>query len=177
MVFPKSYWQTKAETFWVPVDQRIVQIGQYPKSVNNPEMNGQCERFYQTLISMIGTLETKDKKCWKHYLPTLVHVYNCTKNHAMDFSPYYLMYRWKPRLPTDIRFGLASPQAEKHSQNKFLAKLSVWLRWCYELADLHQCKESTHHKHRYDWKMRASKLEPGDLCLVRQKVFGGKHTK
>ena len=23
--------------------------------------------------------------------------------------------------------------------------------------------------------MKASRLEPGDLCLVRQKVFGGKH--
>ena len=74
---------------------------------------------------MIDTLETKDKQCWKDYLLTLVHVYNCTKNHAMDFSPYYLMYRWKPWLPIDIRFRLASSQAEKCSHNKFLVKLSA----------------------------------------------------
>ena len=95
---------------------------------------------------MIGTLETKDKQHWKDYLPTLMHAYNFTKNHAMDFSPYYLMYGWKPRLPIDIRFRLALPQAEEHSHNKFLANLSAWLRWCYELADLHQCRESTHDK-------------------------------
>ena len=65
----------------------------------HPEMNGQCERFNQTLISMIGTLETKEKQFWKDYLPTLVHAYNCTKNQAIDFSPYYLMYGQKPRLP------------------------------------------------------------------------------
>ena len=55
---------------------------------------------------MIGTLETKDKLHWKDYLATLVHVYNCTKNHAMNFILYYLMYRGKSRLPIDIRFGL-----------------------------------------------------------------------
>ena len=37
------------------------------------------EKFNQTLICMIGTLEMKDKQCWKDYLPTLVHVYHCTK--------------------------------------------------------------------------------------------------
>ena len=36
--------------------------------------------------------------------------------------------------------------------------------------------ESTHCKHQYDQKKKASTFEPGDLCLVRQKVFGGKHS-
>ena len=58
---------------------------------------------------MIGTFETKDKQHWKDYLPTLVHTYHCIKNNATDFSPNYLMYRHKPRLPTDIWFGLTSP--------------------------------------------------------------------
>ena len=85
------------------------------------------------------------------------------------------MYGWKPRLPIDITFGLTSLQTEECSHNEFLAKLSAWLRWCYELTNLHQCKESTYHKQRYDQNMRASRLELGDLCLVRQKVFGDKH--
>ena len=119
-------------------------------------------------------LETKDKHHWKDYHPTLVHAYNCTKNNAMDVSPYYLMYGWKPRLPIDIWFCLTSPQSKECSYNKFLAKLSAQLWWCYELADQYQCKESTHQKWWYDWKMRASRFEPGDLCLVWQKAFGGK---
>ena len=66
-------------------------------------------------------------------------------------------------LPIDIRSELATPQAGECCHNKFLAKLSAWLRCCYELADLQQCKESTCHKHQYDWKMRTSRLECGDL--------------
>ena len=90
----------------------------------HPETNSQCERFNQTLISMISTLEIKGKQHWKDYLPTLVHAYNCTKNNATDFSLYHLMYRQNLQLPIDISFGLTSPQSEEHSHNKFLAKLN-----------------------------------------------------
>ena len=76
----------------------------------HPETNGQCERFNQLLINMIGILESDDKKCWKDYIPTLVHAYNCTKKNATDFSPYYLMYGCKPRLPIDMKFSLTSPR-------------------------------------------------------------------
>ena len=75
----------------------------------HPNTNGQCKRFNQTLISRIGTLEAKDKQQWKDYLLTPEHAYNCTKNNATDFSPYYLMYGQKLRLTIDIKFGLASP--------------------------------------------------------------------
>ena len=74
------------------------------------------------------------------------------------------MYGCKPQLPIDILFGLTSPQSEDCSHNK------LW--WCYELTNKHQLKESAHQKQQYNWKMRASKVKPGDLCLVQQKAFG-----
>ena len=118
------------------------------------------QRFNQTLINMIGTLETKDKQHWKDYLPTLEYASNCTKNNAMDLNPYYSMYGCKSRLPIDIWYVLTPPQSEGYSHNKFWAKLSTWLWWCHEPADQHQCKESTCQKQWYDQKMSASKLEP-----------------
>ena len=60
------------------------------------EMNGQCEQFNSTLISILGTLpqETKNLKFnWSWMVLTLVHAFNCTKANTTDFSPYYLMYR------------------------------------------------------------------------------------
>ena len=154
---------------------KLAQIPKVQMTAYHPETNGQWERFNQTLISMMSMLETKYKHHWKDYLPMLVHACNNTKNNATDFSPYYLMYRCKPQLPIDIWFGLTSPQSEEWSHNEFITKLSAQLWWCYELANQHQHKKSNHQKWWCDWKMRASRLEPSDLCLVWQKAFGGKH--
>ena len=37
--------------------------------------NGMTERFNITLISMLGTLDTEQKKDWKQYVAPLVHAY------------------------------------------------------------------------------------------------------
>ena len=171
--FPEKLLTNQGCNFESQLVKELFKLAQIWKVQTTPyhlETNGQCKRFKQTLMNMISMLETKDKQHWKDYLPTLVQKCNCTKNNATDFSPYYLMYGCKPRLPIDIQFGL-------NSCNKFLAKLSTQLWWCYKLADQHQYKESTCQKQWYDKKMRASRLEPSDLCQVWQKAFGGKHKK
>ena len=55
---------------------------------------------------MLGTLTPEQKKEWKSHVPVLVHVYNCTRNAATGFSPYYLPFGREPRLPVDVEFGL-----------------------------------------------------------------------
>ena len=42
-----------------------------------PESNGQCERFNQTLINMIGTLTLEEKQKWPEWISTLTHAYSC----------------------------------------------------------------------------------------------------
>ena len=90
-------------------------------------------------------------------------------------APYYFMCGCKPRLPIDIKFGFMSPKIKGNSHNKFVTRLCTQLWKKYELANRQQCKESAHHKWWYDGKMRASRPDPGDLCLVQQKAFTGKH--
>ena len=51
---------------------------------------------------MLGTLPDKPKSTWREQGPTLVHAYNCTRNNATGFSPYYLMFGQKPHLPIDL---------------------------------------------------------------------------
>ena len=44
------------------------------------------------------------KSTWREQVPTLVHAYNCTRNNATGFSPYYLMFGHKPCLPINLIF-------------------------------------------------------------------------
>ena len=81
----------------------------------HPQTNGQCECFSATLISMLGTLPEKPKSTWREQVPTLVHAYNCTRNNATGFSPYYLMFGWKPHLPIDLIFGMNTADLKGNS--------------------------------------------------------------
>ena len=56
------------------------------------------ERFNQTLLQMLGTLENKDKSHWRESVKPLVHAYNCTRNDVTEFSPYDLMFGRQPQL-------------------------------------------------------------------------------
>ena len=77
----------------------------------HPQTKGQHERFKFTLINMLGMLPPEKKSEWKNHIGTLVHAYNCTRNSATGFSPYYLMDRRQPHLLVDIALGLAPQTA------------------------------------------------------------------
>ena len=54
---------------------------------------------------MLGILTPEQKKDWKNHVPALVHAYNCTRNAATGFSPYYLLFERESRIPVDVEFG------------------------------------------------------------------------
>ena len=56
----------------------------------------------QTVLSMLRTLPDKYKSSWKNYLSKVIYAYNCTRNSITAYSPYYVMFGRKPRLPTDL---------------------------------------------------------------------------
>ena len=82
----------------------------------HPQTDGQYERFNSTLINMLGMLPQEKRSEWKNHIGTLVHAYNCIRNSATGFSPYYLMYRRQPHLPVDVTLGLA-PQTTTAPDN------------------------------------------------------------
>ena len=54
--------------------------------------NGQVERVNQSIISMVKTLESTEKKSLKNHINKLVHAYNCTKNSSTGYAPYFLLF-------------------------------------------------------------------------------------
>ena len=76
----------------------------------HPMRNGMVERFNQTLLNMLGTLEDDQKEDWKSYVAPLAHLYNATRHDSTGYSPFFLMFGRHPRLAVDAYLGLNSPE-------------------------------------------------------------------
>ena len=142
----------------------------------HPQTNGQCERFNSTLLNMLGTLTPEQKKDWKTYVPAMVHAYNCTRNTATGYSPYYLLFGREPRLPIDVEFGLKrGNQQNPPSKSTYVTQLRRRLRYAHKKAKQVADKQQARHKELYDRRCRGAALDIGDLVLVKKTAWKGKH--
>ena len=71
---------------------------------------------------MLGTLPAECKSDWKRNIEVLEHVYNCTCNLAMGFSPYFLMYGTQPQDPIDVTFGMTLNLTSVPTSSKYVQK-------------------------------------------------------
>ena len=154
---------------------KIAQVQKIHTTPYNPKGNAQCEKFNQTLLNMIGTLDPADKAKWQQWVPTLTHAYNCTHCESTGFSLYYLMYVRLPRLPIDIEYGVMQPELIDKSRQSYAHKLRACLNWAFKVVKDVNEKESQRQKRYYDCKMRCQKLVIGDVALVKEKGSSGNY--
>ena len=55
-------------------------------------------------MRMIGKLGKDNKADWLGHLAEIVHAYNATHFAMTRYSPHYLMFGRRPRLPVDFYF-------------------------------------------------------------------------
>ena len=68
------------------------------------QTNGQVERMNQAIIRIIGKLEEEKKACWSKHSLELLMAYNATHSAVTGYSPYYLLFGRRPRIPVDYLF-------------------------------------------------------------------------
>ena len=134
----------------------------------HPEGNGQVERYNRTLLTMLKTLPQDQKGRWHLHLQKMVHAYNCTRNEATGYSPFFLLYGRSPRLPVDILFNLRPPETgQKKEVSKYVQEFRDCMREAYARAASSSEREADYRLQRHSGKVRATVLLPGDRVLVR----------
>ena len=132
----------------------------------HPEGNGQVERFNRTLLNMLRTLPEERKSQWSNYVNKVVHAYNCTRNEATGYSPFYLLFGRSPRLPIDLIFNIERTK-ETTNHLEFVNKWKSAMQEAYSLAAKNANKSTARGRNQHDKKATFTKLLPGDRILVR----------
>ena len=142
-------------------------LGQVEKmrtSPGHPAGNGQVERMNATLIHTIRKMEEKEE--WTDHLATVMYTYNATRSAVTGYSPFYLMFGRRPRIPIDLHFPQVA-QKTTPRRTPYTEELNRRLRAAFKEAEAHAAREANRHKRYYDRKCRAVVLRAGDLVLVR----------
>ena len=131
-------------------------------------------------MHMIRNLGEDKKADWPSHLAEIADAYNATQSTVTRYSPHYLMFRCRPRLPADFVFPTVgsneAPTREASTKCVDVYIASVWdrLRAALWEVQAQSMAETCQQKRYYDSKIGTVNLKPGDLVLVKADAFKGK---
>ena len=126
---------------------------------------------------MIGKLNLEKRRKWPEHVGSVLIAYNATRSQVTGYSPYFLMFRRRPRLPVDLLLPTVNNREWTHTIDKHVKALYERLRECLKLAQESATKEANRQKRLYDRIVGAMELRPGDCVLVCLDAFRGQRRK
>ena len=138
------------------------------------QTNGQVECMNQTIIRMIGKLEEDKKACWSEHLPELLLAYNTTCSTVTGYSPYYLLFGRRLRIPVDYLFPTLCDLPHQTKMEVSVVAMQKRLKEAFAVASHLTSEEAAKQSHYYDHKAGAVALQPGDIAMVCTNGFVGK---
>ena len=139
------------------------------------QTNGQVEHMNQTLISLIGKLDGDKKACWLKHLPELLMAYNSTCLAVTGYSPHFLLFGRRPRIPVDYLFPTLQDTPHRSKLEESVALHQKRLKEAFAMARQFTSEEAARQQHHYDHRAGAITLQPGDVVVVHTDRFVSKH--
>ena len=128
----------------------------------------------QMIIRMISKLEEDKKACCSEHLPELLLAYNATHSAVTRYSPYYLLFGRRSRIPVDYLFPTLRDSPHQTKMEVSVVAMQKRLKEAFVVARHLTSEEATKQRHYYDRKAGAVALQPGDIVMVCTNGFVGK---
>ena len=133
-----------------------------------------CELYGVQKLRTIGKLEEDRKACWSKHLLELLLAYNATCSAVMGYSPYYLLFSRRPRIPVDYLFPTLCDSPHQTKMEVSVAAMQKRLKEAFTVARHLTSEEVARQCRYYDRKVGAVALQPGDVVMVSTNGFVGK---
>ena len=129
----------------------------------------------QTLIRLIGKLDEDKKACWLSHLPELLMAYNSTCSAVTGYSPHFLLFGRRPRIPVDYLFPTLQDTPHKSKLEESVALHQKRLKEAFAMVRQLTSEEAARQQYHYNQQAGAVTLQPGDVVMVRTDRFVHKH--
>ena len=123
---------------------------------------------------MIGKLEQDKKARWSEHLPEMLAAYNGTRSAVTGYSPYFLLFGRKARMPVDCLFPTLRDSPHQARMEMSVAAMQKRLKEAFAVARHLTSQEAARQRCYYDRRVGAVALQPGDVVMVHADGFVGK---
>ena len=100
--------------------------------------------------------------------------YNATRSAVTSYSPYYLLFGRRPRIPVDYLFPTLHDSPHQTKMEVSVAAMQKRLKEAFTVARRLTSEEVARQCRYYDRKAGAVALQPGDVVMVCTNGFVGK---
>ena len=83
---------------------KLLGIEKIRTTLYHPQTNRSAERVHQTLQRMISKLDPEKRRKGPEHIGSVLIAYKATRSQVSGYSPYFLMFGRRPRLPVDLLF-------------------------------------------------------------------------
>ena len=143
----------------------------------HPHTNGAIERVHQTLRRMIAKMDPEKRAKWSSHLGPILIAYNATWSLITGYSPYFLMFGCRPRLPVNLLFPTMRQDENTQTTDEYVTSLYDKLKLALASARDTAIWEAQRQKWHYNCKAGAVELHLGDKVLVKLDAFRGQRRK
>ena len=134
----------------------------------HPAGNGGVERFNQTLLNLLRSLDGERRDRWSEHLPELVHAYNNTPHSATGYAPAFLMFGRHLRRPVDVNLGL-QPTQQRLPVGDWVKEHQRRMNTAYRTASQRMGGLAGQRKRTYDRRAGVPPLLPGERVWTRNR--------
>ena len=174
--FPRRLMSDQASEFTGQVISELCDLLGVTKIRTLPyhlQTNGTVERVHQTLRRMIAKMDPEKRAKWPSHLGPILIAYNATRSLITGYSPYFLMFGCRPRLPVDLLFPTVRQDENTRTTDEYVTSLYDKLKLALASARDTTILEAQRQKQHYDRKAGAVELHLGDKVLVKLDAFRG----
>ena len=104
------------------------------------------------IICMIGKLEQDKKAHWSEHLPEMLSAYNGTHSAVTGYSPYFLLFGRKSRMPVDYLFPTIHDPPHQTKMEVSVAAMQKRLKEAFAVARHLTSQEVAKQRCYYDQK-------------------------
>ena len=114
---PKPLLQTNVQMHFLTMClYRLCGINHMLISTKNPRSNGLCEQVNSRIINAIK-IHCSTNSNWPHLLPAIAGAYRAAVTPTRQFSPFYIMYGFDIKMPSDFECANSLPANERQDPN------------------------------------------------------------